>query len=99
MIIGRCNVCGKVGEVWSRSSLCGAMTTSYCRDCLKNGAEPWDDLVKYISLAGHYPKDINAYYQGIVKDTCKYLGKTEEEFAKAVDEEIKNESLRNYESV
>ena len=88
MTIGRCGVCGSVGEVWVRSSLAGATSNSYCRECLKCGAEPWTDLVIYISCAGHYPQNINKTYQGIVRATCKRLGRTEEEFSKAVEEAI-----------
>ncbi len=92
MRIGRCEVCGNVGEVWVCCSTCGSICVSYCADCLKAKAEPWDLLVDYISCAGHYPKDISLAYQEVVKSTCKRLGKTEEEFAESVDYEIENDT-------
>jgi len=85
---GKCAVCGKEGEVFVASSACGAMSNAYCEECLASGAEPWNDLVFYVSLAGHYPDQINEMYREIVRDTCKRLHKTEEEFSAAVEEEI-----------
>ena len=81
---GKCAVCGKTGEVFVASSSCGAMSNTYCPECLASGAEPWSDLVAYVSLAGSYPDHINEMYRDIVRDTCKRLHKTEEEFALAV---------------
>lgn len=84
----KCSVCGKEGEVFVCCSACGAMSLAYCKDCLTAGAEPWGDLVAYISLAGRYPDKINQGGREIVRHTCRRLGKTEEEFAAAVDAEI-----------
>ena len=85
---GKCSVCGKEGEVFVCCSACGAMSLAYCGECLTSGAEPWDDLVAYIALAGHYPDKINKGYREIVRHTCRRLGRTEKEFAAAVDAEI-----------
>lgn len=85
---GKCAVCDKEGEVFVASSACGAMSLAYCAECLASGAEPWSDLVFYVSLAGHYPDQINEMYREIVRDTCKRLHRTEEEFAAAVETEI-----------
>ena len=90
---GRCAVCGAEGPVYVCSSLCGAYSIAYCEDCLNAGAEPWDDLVSYISCAGAYPDDINETYREIVRDTCARLGKTEQEFAEAVKKELREEEL------
>lgn len=84
---GKCSVCGKTGDVFVASSMCGAMSLAYCEECLAAGAEPWGDLAAYISLAGRYPDDINEEYREIVRDTCRRLGRTEEEFAAAVEKE------------
>lgn len=100
---GKCSVCGRIGRVYVCSSLCGAMSNAYCEDCLDSGAEPWGDLVAYIALAGRYPDDINEWYREVVRNTCRRLGHTEEEFAAAVvkcaeemdreyDEYVKNRS-------
>lgn len=85
---GQCSVCGKTGEVFVCCSTCGAMSLAYCKECLDAGAEPWNDLVAYVSLAGRYPDDINETYRKIVRDTCMRLSRTEEEFAAAVDKSI-----------
>lgn len=86
---GKCAVCGKEGEVFVASSTCGGMSCAYCAECLASGAEPWSDLVFYVSLAGHYPEQINEIYREIVRDTCKRLHRTEEEFASDVEKAIK----------
>lgn len=91
--VGTCAVCGEHGPLYVRSSLLGGITNGYCMKCLTSGAEPWGDLVAYISCAGRYPDDINWVYRKIVRVTCKRLGKTEEEFAAAVDKEIESESV------
>ena len=91
--IDTCAVCGERGPVYVRTSLLGGITNGYCQKCLVSGAEPWGDLVTYISRAGHYPDDINWVYRNIVRVTCKRLGKTEEEFAAAVDDEINADAL------
>jgi len=81
---GKCAVCGREGEVYVASSACGAMSNAYCAECLASGAEPWGDLVSYVSLAGPYPEHISEMYRDIVRDTCRRLHRTEEEFALAV---------------
>lgn len=93
---GKCDVCGVKGEVFVGASACGATSFAYCKDCLSAWAEPWNALVTYVSIGGHYPDDINEMYRGIVKNTCERLGKTEEEFAKAVDEAIERDSYTDF---
>lgn len=88
---GRCDVCGREGHVFVACSACGAETHTYCLECLHSGAEPWSALVSYISIAGFYPDDINENYRDIVRATCARLGRTEEEFAADVKQEIENE--------
>ncbi len=88
---GICECCGRPGEVYVTSSACGALSLAYCLDCLKAGAEPWDELVLYISCAGRYPDDINEDYREIVRCTCQRLDRTEEEFAEAVKKAIEED--------
>ena len=94
MIIGKCCVCSKEGPTFVCASACGAMTNAYCNECLDAGAEPWGDLVAYISIAGRYPEEINEFYREVVRNTCKRLGRTEGEFAKAVQMEHDLENIR-----
>ena len=78
---GKCEVCGKESdELYVRSSTCGASSYAYCLDCLESGAEPYDALVSYISLAGCQPKDINEYYLEVIKATLKRLNVSDEKF-------------------
>ena len=79
-MIGKCHVCGAEGKVYIASSTCGAMSSAYCRDCMKAGAEPYSDLVAYISLAGSKPEDINKDYLQIIDNTLKRLNISEEKF-------------------
>lgn len=88
---GKCAVCGKEGPVFVCSSLLGGISNAYCDDCLSSGAEPWGDLVSYISCAGCYPDDINDTYRNVVRATCDRLGKTEQEFADAVKQALREE--------
>lgn len=87
----RCDVCGREGDVFVACSACGAESFAYCVDCLRSGAEPWDALVPYISIAGVYPDNINENYRDIVRATCERLGRTEEELAADVKREIEDE--------
>lgn len=88
---GKCAVCGKKTEVYVASSSIGAVTYAYCADCLRANVEPWEDLVYNCAVCGPYPESVNEWFRGIVRDTCKYLGKSEEEFKAAVDDEIRFE--------
>lgn len=82
--VRKCDVCGKIDEVYVAASACGATSFAYCKECLESGAEPWGALVFYISCGGIYPNDISQEYQEIVRNTCRRLGRTEDEFAKDV---------------
>ena len=81
MRAGKCDVCGKeTDDLYVCSSTCGATSFAYCEDCLKAGAEPYSDLVNYISLAGYRPEDINPYYLAVIKATLERLNISEEKF-------------------
>jgi len=77
---GKCAVCGKEGEVFVACSACGAISFAYCEDCLRAGAEPYGELVSYISCAGDSPEDINNTYLEIIHNTLDRLNKSEEQF-------------------
>ena len=76
----KCAVCGKEGEVFIACSACGAISFAYCEDCLRAGAEPYDELVSYISCAGDSPEGINDTYLEIIHNTLSRLNKSEEQF-------------------
>ncbi len=85
---GKCAVCGKQTEVYVASSSIGAVTYAYCEDCLRAGAEPWSDLVFNCAICGPYPESVNTQFRETVRNTCRHLGKTEEEFQADVNEAI-----------
>lgn len=78
---GKCQVCGADSDnLTVASSMCGAISFAYCPDCLIAGAEPYDALVSYISLAGDKPEDINVMYQEVIGWTLERLKIPEEKF-------------------
>lgn len=88
---GVCSVCGAQGDVAVACSTLGGITNAYCQDCLDSGAEPWGDLVFTCSMNGPYPDAVNEEFRQTVLDTCARLGKTEADFAAAVQAELESE--------
>jgi hypothetical protein len=87
----KCDVCGKERETFVAASVYGPISFAYCEECLKNGKEPYDAIVAYISCAGHFPDDINETYQKDVRRQLKLHGISEEQFIKDVEKAINNE--------
>lgn len=87
---GTCDVCGRKTDVVSCSSTMGACSFSYCSKCLSAGAEPYHAMVSGIASAGKWPDEIGEAYQEIVRNSLKYLGRSEEQFQKDVDTAIKD---------
>lgn len=78
---GKCQVCGKNSDnLIVAASTCGAMSFAYCPECLESGAEPYGELVLYVSLAGSKPEDINDMYKEIIDCTLKRLNIQKEKF-------------------
>ena len=48
-------------------------------------------MVAYVASAGHFPMDINEYYQLICRSILKELQITEDQFSKDVDKAIEEE--------
>lgn len=90
-IPGGCSVCGKNTDVAVCCSAFGAVTYSYCEDCLKNGLEPYWAMVNYIANAGRFPEDISEIYQELCRDILKKLGVSEEQFIADVNTTIDDE--------
>ena len=88
--IVKCDVCGAENTIGLvASSAFGATSYAYCACCLFEHKEPYRAIVDYISAAGRWPDDINQIYQREVRRQLKLHNKTEEEFAKDVEEEDK----------
>ena len=78
---GKCQVCGaESGSLTVAASTCGATSFAYCPECLASGAEPYGELVMYVSMAGSRPEDINDMYKEIIDCTLKRLNIQEEKF-------------------
>lgn len=82
---GKCDVCGEDTKVVVCASSMGAISYSYCEDCLRKGLEPYNGIIAYISCAGNFPNDINPSYVEEVRRMLRELGKTEEEFIQDCD--------------
>lgn len=87
---GRCDVCGRQGDVAVACSAYGPVSFAYCADCLKNGLEPYGAVVSYIACAGRFPEDVNEVYRQDVRRMLPLWGKTEKELIHDVDREIQS---------
>ena len=87
--MSKCDVCGKEAKTIVCCSTCGAISFSYCEDCLRNGIEPYDALVGM----GLYYADINnKYKQQILDPSLRFHNKTREQFD--ADVQAQDEWLR-----
>ena len=75
--MGKCDVCGKEAETFVASSSCGAVSFSYCHECLSLGREPYDALVG-MGLPSYCLN--KTYKQKILLPSLRFFGKTIEEF-------------------
>ena len=86
--MSKCDVCGKETNTIVCCSTCGAISFSYCAECLNAGIEPYDALVGM----GLYYADINnTYRKQILDPSLRFHGKTREQFdddVMAQDEEL-----------
>lgn len=85
--IEKCEACGAEhvkGAV--ACSLFGAYSGAWCENCLREGRDSYNLMVSYIADAGRWPEDINESFQAEVRRQLKLHDKTEEEFAKDVEE-------------
>ena len=90
---GVCDICGKEADVIQQPSSMCPRTFSYCEDCMKAKAEPYEVMVSYIGASGRWPEDIKPTYQKKVRDILSYLGKTEEQFS--ADVQLLREELEH----
>ena len=86
----KCDVCGKNPAVAVCCSGYGAISFAYCQHCLDYGLEPYAAVVAYIACTGHFPQDINEFYQMDVRRMLPLWGKTEEEFIRDVENLIEH---------
>lgn len=86
---GKCDVCKTDSKVVVCASSMGPISYAYCESCFKKGLEPYEEMVTYISCAGHFPDDINKSYQDLVRNILKEINISEEKFISDVDKAIK----------
>lgn len=77
---GQCEVCGKETMVVVCSSSMGPFSFSYCEDCMRTGAEPYWFMVNVVAMSGPWPDSVGDAFQQKIRDTLKYLSRSEEEF-------------------
>ncbi len=91
MVETKCEVCGAETECVAVCGAFGAITYSCCLKCLASGKEPYRLMVDYIANAGHWPEDINVYYQEEVRQQLRLHNVPEEVFKFEVDRAIAEE--------
>lgn len=78
----KCEICLKPA-LGVASSRVGAMSYAICKECIEKGREPWGTLVG--GLCGCRPHTVvEGVLEHIIRPTCEFYGKTEEEFWKEV---------------
>ena len=83
-----CEVCDKNEATYTCSVPGVPISCAYCVDCFNANAHPWGIVVANTACLGGL--QYAAYWwKDIVYSTCTHLGKTKEEFEKAVAESIK----------
>ena len=82
-----CEVCNKNQAIGVCCVPAVPISCAYCRECLQANAHPWWVLIANTVCIGGL-EFANDEWKKMVKDTCKHLGKTMEEFNREVAEEI-----------
>ena len=83
--MGKCDVCGKETQTFVGCSSCGAISFSYCAECLSAGREPYDALVGM----GLFVDEINEdFKETVLLPSLEFHGKTIEEFDADVEKDI-----------
>ena len=82
-----CEVCEKNEAVGVCCVPGVPMSSAYCRECLQANAHPWNVIVANTACVGSFD-DCIPEWKEMVRDTCKHLGKTMEEFKAAVAKDL-----------
>jgi hypothetical protein len=87
---GTCDCCSKETYVVVRCSRLAPISFAYCEDCFYNSIEPYWALVTNSMDVGHFPEDFNESYVKLFRNILKFYNKTDEDFNKDIQEELKN---------
>ncbi|PWK81694.1 hypothetical protein C8D88_116105 [Lentzea atacamensis] len=87
--MSNCDVCGNEPMLGVASIPGMPISVAYGRECLKANAHPWWALVGNTALLGGLDQAAD-WWQDMVRDTCRRLGKTLVEFNREVAEEIRS---------
>jgi hypothetical protein len=79
----KCCIC-KQPAIGVACSPFGAISSAYCADCLQSGREQWSILVG--GLYGCPREDVHDAVRYVIKVTCEFYKKTEDEFWQEVKE-------------
>jgi len=83
MAYPKCEICGKE-SVGVCCSCMGAISHSYCEECLNEGREVWTTLIG--GLYGLTKKTMHPDIQFVIDATCKFYNKTEDELWQEVEQ-------------
>lgn len=88
--VRKCEVCGEIKPVQVCSSMLGAVSFAYCKDCLEAGLEPYGALIGFMSACGLTYDNVNESYVELI-DRCVVANhKTLDQF----NQEVKDESIK-----
>ena len=82
-----CEVCNKNRAIGVCCVPGVPVSCAYCRECLDANAHPWWVLVANTVCIGGL-KNAADWWKKMVRDTCRHLGRTIEEFNQEVQKEI-----------
>lgn len=79
----KCDICGSTEDVIVCCATAGAVSHAYCKVCMEANRECWGTLVGgLMGVAG--PDDVSDSFKPIIKATCEFYGRTEDELWEAV---------------
>jgi hypothetical protein len=80
----KCDICGSSENVMVACSTAGAVSHVYCHECMKSNREVWGTLVG--GLMGLTKDEVSESFNPIIKATCEFYGRTEEELWEEVSQ-------------
>jgi len=83
-----CDVCGENPEVGVAAVPGVPMSVSYCQECLRANAHPYGIIVVNTAMVGGY-SEAAGWWQDMVDDTLRHLGKTRQQFTIDVEMELR----------
>jgi hypothetical protein len=83
-----CEVCNKNEAVGVAGVPGVPISVAYCRECLEANAHPWGIVIANTVCVGGLEHAAD-WWKEIVKDTCKHLGKSLDDFNAEVEKSLR----------